>query len=136
MNVHKAVFGLVGAVFSTPCVAGTHMVKLCYTPFSYETVVPITPSSIVEQRCKIIDGADSTVAQLYKDVQTKPKSIAGQQDFDFLTVRLEILDGNKPPIFVDKRGVVLVSNERYQVDATVLASMEKLLNGLFGYSDK
>lgn len=135
MNAQKAILGLICAALSSSCVAETHTVRICYTPFNYETVVPITPSSIVEQKCKNIDESDPMVTQLYKDVHTKPKTIAGQPDFDFLTVRLEIMNGDKPPIFVDKQGVVLVSNERYQVDSAILASMERLLNGLFGYSN-
>jgi len=135
MKTFQVVLGLLTALAATSCVAKPDQVKICYAEFDYETVVPITPSSIVEQSCKLVDKSDPGVKQLYGYMQQKPKSIAGQPDFDFLKVRLEVIDGSNAPYFVDQQGVVLISNNRYQVDPSGLASMEKLLNGLFGLKD-
>jgi hypothetical protein len=131
----KVIVGVPAMLVATSCVAKPDQVKICYTEFGYETVVATTQSSIVEKSCKLIDKSDSDLKKLYSYLQQEPKTIAGQPDFDSLKVRLEVIDEDKAPYFVDDQGVVMISNNRYQVDASVLASMEKLLNRLFGFKD-
>lgn len=118
---------------SSACAAEPDAMKICYIPFQYETAVPVTPSSIVQEKCETIDRSDSTAKQLQALVLKKPKIWNGQPDFNFLIVRLGIFYSNDPPLFVDRNGIVLVSNERYPLDATTLTNIEELLNAKFNY---
>ena len=95
----------------------------------------MTPSSIVQEKCREISKSDILATRLITLVSKKPQMWNGQPDFDFLKVRLEIIDGYKPPIFVDQQGVVLVSNERYPLSSDTLMEIETLLNKQFGFTD-
>jgi|SRR5579859_1371690 len=127
-------------LFQSLVIAGTILLcsqanaaKVCYLPFHYETSVPVTPSSIMQEKCRKMKDSDSIFKQLLNYVSEKPKTWSGKPDFNFLLVRLEISRENQPPIFVDQQGVVLVSNERYLLDTSILDKIENLLNKEFGH---
>lgn len=127
------IVGISVTCISMDCAAQLSKIMVCYVPFHYETPIPVTPSSIFQEKCQAIGNSDSIAKNLLNIVLTKPKSWSGKPDFDFLFVRLEISRDGEPPLFIDQNGVVLVSNERYLLDASALSGIEKLLNARFGY---
>lgn len=108
---------------------------VCYTPFKAETFSALTPSSIFEytDSCRTI-ASDSALAEqmrTYISDTSNPEDF--QKDFDFMKVRLGIIDhlNGDRPVYVDQNGVVLIRAKMYQLPAATLADLEKLLDKNF-----
>jgi hypothetical protein len=123
-------------VVSISANAGPDTMKVCYVPFDYETFNATTPSSIFEQTCRSIRSNSPTAVDLQKYVSDRSNPANDQPDFDFRVVRVVVTEGDKPPIFVDRSGVVLASYRMYQLPQPTLIALKKLLDEFFGDSAK
>jgi hypothetical protein len=114
----------------------SNTLKVCYVPFNVETFNAITPSSIFEQTCQDIQVASPVAVDLQKYLSDKSNPADDQPDFDFRVVRVGVLQAGKPPIFVDRSGVVVNSYHEYQLPASTLKSLRNILDKSFGDSVK
>ena len=111
-------------------------IRVCYVPFNVETFNATTPSSIFEQTCQDLKAGSPTAMDLEEYLSDKSNPTNDQPDFDFRVVRVGVLQEGKPPIFVDRSGVVVNSYREYQLPASTLKLMRDLLDKSFGSSVK
>lgn len=107
-------------------------ITICYVPFKAETLTAMTPSAIFEYSgsCRSIQRGSQVAGEIQKYVSDTSNPEDRQPNFDFMVVRVGILDGNKPT-FIDQNGVVLIHTQMYQLPKETLDKLSTLLDQAF-----
>lgn len=137
-TVARFLFLLIALLIASACAEqpASATIRVCYVPFNVETFNATTPSSIFEQTCQDMKADSAVAMDLEKYLSDKSNPANDQPDFDFRVVRVGVLQEGKPPIFVDRSGVVVNSYHEFQLPASTLASLRSLLDKSFGDSVK
>jgi len=121
-------------VFFGGCTASVKQdtIKVCYVPFNAATLTAMTPSAIFEYSgsCQTIPRNSQVASEVTKLVSDTSNPENNQPNFDFMVVRVGILDGDKPT-FVDQNGVVLIHTQMYQLPKDTLEKLSAILGAAF-----
>lgn len=105
---------------------------VCFVPFKAETLTAMTPTAIFEYSgsCQSIERGSQLAGEIQKLVSDTSNPEDNQPNFDFMVVRVGILDDDKP-VFVDQNGVVLIHTQMYQLPKETLVKLSALLDQSF-----
>lgn len=108
------------------------VLTVCFVPFKAETLTAMTPTAIFEYSgsCQSIQRGSQVASEIQKLVSDTSNLEDNQPNFDFMVVRVGILDNDKP-VFVDQNGVVLIHTQMYQLPKEALAKLSALLDQTF-----
>lgn len=97
-----------------------------YIDFDADTYTAVTPSNIKQCANRIIPLDADDLSIFYKTVSQRGKG----GKFDGRFVRLLVQDGTKPPLLIDREGVVLSNGLQYSLTPRALVGVDHFLTSL------